>query len=253
MQKKNYFSLLGELVKKGIKLRYRNSYLGIIWSLAEPVFTTIVLVIVFGTLFGSKSPTFPLYTIIGRLLYGLFSEGTKTASKSIRANAAMIKKVYVPLILYPLSSVLYSFVIFLISLSVLVGVDIYCGVVPSFQVLMIFPALLILLLLTFGIGLILSTLMVFFRDIEYLWKVALMIIMYVSAIFYYPESILSSKYGFILTYNPLFQIIRMCRAAVLSEPFNVFGILYATGFALCSVLLGLVFFNKNKEKFILHL
>ena len=248
-----HFSLLCELTKKGIKLRYRNSYLGIIWSLIEPVFTTIILVIVFGTLFGSRNPTFPLYTIIGRLIYSFFSEGTKNAAKSIRANSAMIKKVYVPLILYPLSTVLYSFVIFLISMTVLVGVDIYCKVIPSLQLLMIIPALLILLLLTFGIGLILSTFMVFFRDIEYIWKVALMIIMYISAIFYYPERIFDSKYGFILSYNPLFQIIRIFRAAILSESFDVYGILYTTIFSVSSVFIGIIIFNRNKENFVLHL
>mgnify|MGYP002855054409 CR=1 FL=1 len=253
MLKKNYFSLLCELTKKGIKLRYRNSYLGVVWTLIEPVFSTIILVIVFGTLFNQKKPTFPLYVIIGRLLYGFFSDGTKAISKSIRAHSAMIKKVYVPLILYPLSTALYSFIIFLINLTVLIGVDMYCKVVPTLYVLMIFPALFLLFLLTFGIGLILATLMVFFRDIEYLWKVALMIIMYVSAIFYYPERIFASKYGFIVSYNPLFHIIRMFRAAVLSESFDVWGVLYASIFSFVCVFAGIVIFNRNKAKFVLHL
>ena len=87
-----YRFLLAELVKKGIKLKYRRSYLGIIWSLIEPVLTTVVLVIVFGTIFENKNPTYPLYIITGRLIYSGFSTGTKSASKSIRTNASMIKK-----------------------------------------------------------------------------------------------------------------------------------------------------------------
>ena len=72
----NYRFLLTELVKKGVRLKYRRSYLGIIWSLIEPVLTTIVLVIVFGTLFGNKKPNFPLYIITGRLIYSFFQAGS---------------------------------------------------------------------------------------------------------------------------------------------------------------------------------
>ena len=122
-----YRNLLFELVKKGIKLKYRRSYLGIIWSLLEPIMTTIVLSIVFGTLYGKKDNTFPLYILSGRLLYSYFAQGTKAALKSIRQNSAMIKKVYVPKYLYPLSSVLYNFVIFVISLVVLILLGIYTG------------------------------------------------------------------------------------------------------------------------------
>ena len=92
----HYRQLLVELVKKGIKLKYRRSYLGIIWSLLEPVLTTMVLTVVFGTLFGHDEPEFPMYILTGRLLYSFFSQGTKAALKSIRSNAGMIKKVYVP-------------------------------------------------------------------------------------------------------------------------------------------------------------
>ena len=116
---KKYRFLLWELVKKGVKLKYRRSYLGIIWSLLEPVMTTIVLTIVFGTLYGNKDHTFPLYILSGRLLYSYFAQGTKVSLKSIRQNSAMIKKVYVPKYLYPLSSVLYNFIIFFHSLSII--------------------------------------------------------------------------------------------------------------------------------------
>ena len=138
-----YRFLLGELVKKGIKLKYRRSYLGIIWSLLEPLLTMIVLTIVFGTLFGNKDRTFPVYILTGRLLYTFYSSATKAALKSVRANSAMIKKVYVPKYLYPLSSVLFNYVIFLISLIVLVPVGAVLGVEPTLYMLQI-PIALIL-------------------------------------------------------------------------------------------------------------
>ena len=89
-----YRFLLSELVKKGIKLKYRRSYLGMIWSMLEPLLTMIVLTIVFGTLYGNTDRTFPVYILTGRLLYSFFSQSTKAALKSIRQNSAMIKKVY---------------------------------------------------------------------------------------------------------------------------------------------------------------
>ena len=104
-----YRFLLSELVKKGIKLKYRRSYLGMIWSMLEPLLTMIVLTIVFGTLYGNTDRTFPVYILTGRLLYSFFSQSTKAALKSIRQNSAMIKKVYVPKYLYPLSSVLFNY------------------------------------------------------------------------------------------------------------------------------------------------
>ena len=103
--------LLWELVKRGIKLKYRKSYLGIIWSLLEPILSTIVLTVVFGTLLGRGGRDFPLYVLCGRLLYSFFASSTKSAARSIRMNAPMIKKVYIPKYLYPLSSILFNYII----------------------------------------------------------------------------------------------------------------------------------------------
>ena len=118
---KKYSFLLKELTKKGIKLRYRRSYLGIVWTLLDPLFTMLVLSLIFGTILGRDDPTFPLYVLTGRLLYNSFAQGTKTAMRSIRGNAGMIKKVYVPKYLYPLSGILYNYIIFLISLVIWPG------------------------------------------------------------------------------------------------------------------------------------
>lgn len=248
----DYRFLLKELVRKGIRLKYRRSYLGILWSLIEPVLTTIVLVIVFGTLF-NKGRDFALYIVIGRLLYTFFQNGTKGALTSIRKNSGMIKKVYVPKYLYPLSDVLFNYVIFGISLIVIVFVDIYCQIIPTWRVILCIPALIVLLVLTVGIGLILSTLNVFFRDIEYLWNVALMLIMYMSAIFYDAEKILDSQFGLVLKLNPLYQIITFCRNAFMGGAMSRNGIIYTVVFSFGSLVVGIIVFKKNQDKFILHI
>ena len=248
-----YRNLLFELVKKGIKLKYRRSYLGIIWSLLEPIMTTIVLSIVFGTLYGKKDNTFPLYILSGRLLYSYFAQGTKAALKSIRQNSAMIKKVYVPKYLYPLSSVLYNFVIFVISLVVLILLGIYTGNYPTFRWLLIAGPLLVLLIMTYGVGMILATIGVFFRDMEYLWEVALMIVMSTCAIFYYPERLLKSGYSWVLTINPVYNVIINVRNIIFNEPFDWRCMTYAAGFAALSVIIGVYVFHKKQDQFILYI
>lgn len=248
-----YRFLLSELVKKGIKLKYRRSYLGIIWSLLEPLLTMVVLTIVFGTLFGNHTREFPVYILTGRLLYSLFSTSTKASLSSIRKNSAMIKKVYVPKYLYTLSCVLYNYVIFLISLIVLGLVSIVLGVHPTIYLLQGIVPLILILILSYGCGMILATIGVFFRDMEYIWSVALMMVMYTCAIFYYPEKLLKSGWDWILKYNPLYCIIDNFRSAVFGQAMDMRNLVYAAVFSFASLVIGLLCFKKEQDKFIMHI
>lgn len=248
-----YRNLLGELVKKDIKLKYRNSYLGVIWTLLEPLLTMVVLTLVFSSLLGRGTRDFPVYILTGRLLYSFFSGGTKAALKSVRANAGMIKKVYVPKYMYPFASVLSGYVIFLISLLVLAAVAIARGVYPTVQLLWAFVPLLQILLMTAGVGMILATMAVFFRDVEYLWSVALMLIMYASAIFYQAESVMTERNAWIFKLNPLYAVIVNFRNAVFGQAMDFQAMGYATLFGVLSLLLGVVVFYKKQDKFILYL
>ncbi|MCD8010258.1 MAG: ABC transporter permease [Lachnospiraceae bacterium] len=248
-----YRYLLYELVKKGIKLKYRRSYLGIIWSLLEPIMTTAVLSVVFGVLFAKDDPTWPLYILSGRLLYSYFSSGTKASLRSIRANSGMIKKVYVPKYLYPLSGVLYTYIIFLISLVVLVLLGLIVGCPPTLRWFELILPLAVLLVLTYGVGMILATVAVFFRDMEYLWDVVLMIVMYTCAIFYDTSRLLKSGYSWVLTINPLYSIIANVRNIIFNDPFDWDRMLYAIVFSVASLIIGTVVFQRNQDKFILHI
>lgn len=248
-----YRFLLSELVKKGIKLKYRRSYLGIVWSLLEPLLTMIVLTIVFGTLFGNHTREFPVYILTGRLLYSFFSAATKSSLSSIRKNSGMIKKVYVPKYLYTLSCVLYNYVIFLISLVVLAVVSIFLGVYPTVYTLQIFAPLVLLLILSYGCGMILATIGVFFRDVEYIWSVALMLVMYTCAIFYYPEKLLKSGWDWILKFNPLYCIIDNFRSAVFGEMMDMDNFIYAIVISFGVMIIGILCFRKNQDRFILHI
>lgn len=248
---KKYRYLLTELIKKNIKLKYRRSYLGILWTLLEPLLTMIVLSFVFAQLYGKDDKQFPVYILTGRLLYNFFSTATKDAMKSIRANGQMMKKVYVPKYIYPLSSILAQYATFLISLIVLVVVATVLKVKPTVYILLSLVPLLILLVMAMGVGLILATLAAFFRDLEYLWGIVLMIIMYCSAIFYEPARVIKNGYEWILKINPLYAVIQNFRNTVLyGLPLNMEALAYSVGFSLVTLLIGILLFYRNQDKFI---
>lgn len=250
---KKYRFLLFELTKKDVKLKYRNSVLGFVWTLLEPLLTMIVLTIVFGTIMDKKTPHFSVYILTGRLLYTFFSGGTKLALKSIRRNAGMIRKVYVPKYMYPLASVMSSFITFLLSLVVLVLVAGVQGMKPTRYLLGVFLPLFTLFIMTVAIGLLLSVLDVFFRDLEYLWNVTTMLIMYMSAIFYPAENLLDSRYGALIRYNPLYSVIANFRHAIYGQPAELFYTVYPLVFSLIILVVGVYFFYKKQDRFVLYI
>lgn len=248
-----YKYLLYELVKKNIKLKYRRSYLGILWTLVEPLLTMMVLTMVFGTLLGKGDAKYPIYILCGRLLYTFFSSGTKAGLKSISNNASMVKKVYVPKYIYVISTVISNFITFLISLIVLVGVSIVLKVRPTGYVVQAVIPLLILFVFTLGMSLILSTLNVFFRDIEYIWSVVSMLIMYASAIFYQTDRVINTGNAWVFDVNPLYMCIANFRNAVLyGVPMNVNYSITSAVVAVVTLILGSFLFYKNQDKFILY-
>jgi len=250
-----YKYLLVELVKKDIKLKYRNSVLGILWTMLEPLLTMIVLTVVFTTLFDKSIEHFPVYVLIGRLMYSYFSGGTRSALKAVRNNSAMMRKVYVPKYIYPLASSLSSFIIFLISLIVLAVVAMVQKIAPTWHLIGVLVPLFALFLMTTGVGLILSTMDVFFRDTEYLWGVVLMIIMYVSAIFYPADRLLQSGdwKQWLIKLNPLYAVIANFRNAVFGKPLESFYVWFSLGFGALALLVGVLVFYRKQDKFILHI
>lgn len=258
-----YRFLLKELVVKGIRLKYRRSYLGLVWTLLEPLLTSVVLNLVFGTFFHREGDALPfiIYILSGRLIYSCFSSSTKIAMRSIRANQAMIKKVYVPKYLYPLSSVIYNYILFLLSLIVLAMMMVYKGVYPTWTIIEIFIPLIILFIMSIGTGLLLATVCVFFRDLEYLWDVILMLIMYCSGIFYYVNRMGADIARFIKL-NPLYCVINNVRVLVAGHDLFTYydnGVSqlmmmgYSFGFSVIVFVAGVLLFKKHQDKFILHI
>ncbi|MBQ2974526.1 MAG: ABC transporter permease [Clostridia bacterium] len=265
---KNFYKyryLLAEIVRKNIKLQYRNSVLGIFWTFLQPLLTTIVLVLIFGGVFGRKDASlvnYPIYLLCGRLIYEFYTQSTKRAMRSIRNSASVIKKVYVPKYIYPLSNVIANFITFLISLLVLVCFIVFFYFfsdqpphITPYVFLSPVPVI-ILLILSIGVGLILCTLEVFFKDIEYLYEVFCMLLFYMTPIIYTLDTLnIQMKWvKMALMANPLYSIIEMFRDCVLfGEMININHLLYSLGFSILTVIIGLWAFYKKQDKFILHI
>lgn len=260
-----YRFLLYEIVRKNIKLQYRNSVLGVFWTFLQPLLTTLVLVAVFGGIFGSDrsyTTCYPIYLLCGRLIYEFFTQSTKRAMRSITNSASVIKKVYVPKYIYPLSNILANYVTFIISLLVLVCFIIYFyfftpqkPVISGYIFLAPVP-ILILLILAIGVGMILSTLSVFFKDIEYIYEVFCMLLFYMTPIFFHADQLKLSSglVGLCIKANPLYSITEMFRCSVLyGRMFTLNHLLYALGFSIVIFFIGFFTFYKKQDKFILHI
>ncbi len=248
-----YKDLLIELIIKDIKLKYKNSILGILWSMLDPLLTMIVLTIVFGAIFKRDIPNFPVYVLIGRLVYSFFSQSTNGAMEAILSNKQLIKKIYVPKYFFPLARVCSTFVTFIISFIPLIAVMFITKVsFHKVNVLIIFP-LIYLLVISLGIGLILCTIRVFFGDIKHLYSVLLLMLMYMTPIFY-PADIIAEKFVSFVKLNPLFTLVNMFRDVLMYNTVpSLESHLICLTYSVIYMVIGFVTFYKVQDKFILHI
>lgn len=253
-----YRYLLGNLIRRDFNVKYRRSALGFIWSLLNPILMMLVLTAVFSYVFtnmidGVKN--FPVYLLSGQLMFNFFSEATNMGMESILVNSNLIKKVYIPKYLFPLQKVLFSFINALFSLAALVVVILVTGA-PITPWVLLFPVpMLLLLLFCLGVSLVLSSLVIFFRDIKHLYGVLVLALTYLTPIFY-PESILPPG-GFVLKIvhlNPMYWYVGMFRQVVLfgTAPTAMQWIV-TSAWAFVALVLGAIVLKKSQNRFILFI
>jgi len=247
-----YRYLLTELVKRDIKIRYRRSVLGIFWSFLNPLLYMIVLTLIFSTFFHNNIENYPVYLLTGRIVFDFFAQGSKAAMLSIRRNASIIKKVYIPKYMYALSSVLSNLVTFGFSIIILLAVMLVTHASFTLYILLAILPIILLLMFTIGAGLLLAAVTVFFRDIEHLYKVFLTLLMYGSAIFY-PIQIVPENYRIFFELNPIYAIITLFRDSFLyGKMFEPNVLLYAAATSIVIFIVGIGVFYRYQDKFILY-
>ena len=231
--KKHQF-LFEELVKRDFKQKYKRTVLGMGWSVLAPLLTLLVMKLVFGHFFGRRIVHYTTYLFCGNLLFSYFKEATTGSMNSLVSNANILTKINVPKYLFLLSKNVSSLINFGLTLCIFFIFVIADGIPIKLRFLMLLYPVCCLIIFNIGVGLVLSALFVFFRDISYLYSIFTMLLMYLSAIFY-QITIVPAKFRMFFYLNPLYCYIEYFRKIVLESKiptaeFHLLCALYAFAF-----------------------
>lgn len=254
--------ILKQLVTKDFKIKYRRSVLGVAWSVLNPLLMMVVMSIVFSTIFGqsrngSITPEmYPLYLIVGNITFSVMSESTNQALMSIIWASSLLKKVKVHRWVFPVQKVLFSLVNFSFSLVAVALVMLFFRVVPTWHLILLPVCLLLLMCFCMGLGMMLSALAVFFRDVMHLWTVVITAWMYLTPIFWTTDYISQMAHWIqvLVVVNPMYNYLQFMRDIFL---FNTvpsaltFGLCVA--WAILALAIGYTVFHKTEHKFILYI
>ena len=245
--------LLRLIVRRDFMTRYRRSVLGVLWSLLNPIITMLVLTMVFSFLFRFDIPHFPVYLLSGQLIFGFFSESTNQAMSSIINNSNIIKKVYVPKYIFPVSRVLSALVNMFFSFIAFLLVFVITRVPFNWTILLVPIPMIYVFIFSLGVGMLLSSMAVFFRDLPYIYGILVTLLTFLTPIFY-PVTILPDRVYQLIHLNPLFHFVSYFRSLALDGVIPGLWInVICLGFALASLCCGLYVTMMQQDKFILYL
>ena len=251
--------LLG-LAMRDVKLRYRQTALGVAWVILQPLLGAVIFSLVFGVIAGLKGPeqsNYFVFSYAGMLAWTAFSSTLTKASGSLVGNANLVSKVYFPRLILPLSTVLSSLIDFGIGLLVLAVMLLYFGVAPGWAVLLLPLWLLVLLAMALGAGLFASAMMVTYRDVQYVLPVTVQMLLYASPVGF-PLAVAVEKIGgklgpaatWLVRGNPLSAGLEGIRWSLLATPAPSFGLVaYAAVFAGLLLLGGMNYFAAVERRF----
>ena len=237
-----YKDLLRELVVRDVKLKYRRSFLGYVWSILNPLLIMLVMTLVFSQMFQRGIENFPVYLLTGQALFDFMNNATHMSMYSVLDNGALIKKIYVPKY------------IFTLSMGALILVMLITRA-PFSPYLLLFPLVVIpLYIFVCGMGFFLSAANVFFRDIQYIYNAITVAWMYVTPMFY-PIDLLPDWLRTLVEYcNPMYYYIQFFRDLVLYRHFTtprIFVGCWLMAFVMLAI--GMAVFKKTQDKFILYI
>lgn len=255
-----YRDLLFLFVKRDVVTVYKQTVLGPLWYIIQPLFTSITFTLIFNRIAGINTGVVPpfLFNLAGITIWNYFSSCLNETSDTFKKNASVFGKVYFPRVIMPLSVVISNLLKFGIQFLIFIVFYIYFYVhgapISLNLTLLFFPFLIILMgFLALGLGMIISSMVTKYRDFTYLVSFGVQLLMYVSAVMY-PISLVVTKlpeYGWLIKYNPLAYIIETSRYMLLSVGnISIQGLLYTTVITVVFFFLGLLIFNKTEKSFI---
>lgn len=247
-----YRFLFEELVKRDFKKKYKRTVLGMGWSMLSPLLMLLVMKVVFEQFFGRTMNHYTIYLFCGLLTFQWFSDSTNSGMRSLFGNASILSKVNVPKYLFLFSANVQVFINFALTLGIFF---VFCAIDHvefTWRFLLLVYPIATMLLFNVGVGMVLSALFVFFRDIDYLWAVALRLAMYSSAIFYSTEKF-SPKLQFVFSINPVYRHIAYIREIVLAGTVPSLSThLALLGFAVAAFLAGAFMYKHYNTKFLYY-
>ena len=250
---RKFLPLLKELVSRDIKIKYRRSVLGVLWTLLNPLGIMIILSVVFSNLFRFDVENFPLYVLSGQLVFNFFSDSTTNSMTAIIGGASLIKKVYMPKYLFVFSRVISSGINLMASFVALFLVMLATRVELCWTTVFAVLPLGMLVVFSLGVGMFLAAVTVKFRDIVHLYSVFITALLYMTPVIY-PMSILPGVIRHIVMINPLTNYLLMFRAAIFSRQIpGPAGLLLGAAEAIIALAVGCWVFYKQQDSFILFL
>ncbi len=259
---KRYWFLMTQLISRDFKVKYKRSVLGVVWSLLYPILMLAVMAVVFSQMFKFKveGVNYLVYLMTGIIMFNYFSEASNNAMTSVVSNFSLINKVYIPKYIFPVAKCLFVGINFALTLIPWIGIialsyfglgDYVCHFNRYFLILPY--VFLCMLLFTIGIGMLLSCISVFLRDIFYIYGIIIMIWNYLTPVFYSIEIIPESLQP-LFKLNPLYQFLTAAREIVLyGRSPSISSLLIIGGLGVGMLLIGGLVFRKNQDKFIYYI
>lgn len=249
---KNWF-LFTELTKRDFKQKYKGTFLGMLWSILSPLLQLLVMKIVFTEFFGKNTPHFTIYLFSGLIVFNYFTESTRGSMHALSSNRSIILKIKAPKYLFLLSKNMASLINFLIILPIYFIFVAFDGITFRWSFLMLIYPIIFLPVFCIGVGMVLSALQVFFNDTSYFYDIVIILLRYLSAIFYnidrFPESV--QRYFLI---NPVYVFIKYFRIIVVNQqiPSLMYHVLILIWSAL-AIGIGALVYKKNNRRFAYYL
>lgn len=240
--------LIWHLVKRDLRVRYRRSTLGLLWTMLQPLLMMLILHVVFSHAFRGELYAYPVYALAGILFWNFFSQSIVASMNSLRGNAGILQKLPVPKAVFPIATVISGVVNLGLAMVPLFAILLFTGHPLSWALLFLPVSVLLAGLFTLGAGLLLSPLAVFFSDVVELVTVLLTLLLYLTPIFY-PMSIVPEQFRWLVRFNPIRSILEVFRDPIyfgkIPPPQHL---AMCAGVALVALLIGALAFRKSSDR-----
>lgn len=247
-----YRDLFYFLAWRDILVRYKQTVIGVAWSVLRPLLTMVVFTIIFGKI--AKLPSgdipYPLLVFTAMIPWQFFSNTFSEASNSLIANTQLISKVYFPRIIIPTTAMVVSLIDFAISLAILIVLMLWYGVMPDIKICLLPLLLLMAILTSLGAGYIISALNVKYRDFRYVVPFIVQFGLYISPVGF-SSSVVPEKWRMLYSLNPMVGVIDGFRWSLLGSDISIYwpGLMVSAGLSILLFVFGIMYFNKTERSF----